>query len=143
MTQLTYTDSVEGISAEMLTGGFFVGWLNPPSAENHLRILQGSYAIELVLADGQVIGYVTAISDGVSTAYIPQLEVLPAYQADGIGSELMRRLLDKLSHLYAIDLLCDVDVQPFYARLGMHKSTGMVARNYKRQSCEPLESNDI
>lgn len=134
---IEYTSSVEAVSAENLTGGFFVGWPNPPSAENHLRILQGSYAVELAILDGQVIGYVTAISDGVSTAYIPQLEVLPAHQGRGIGSELVRRLLLRLKHLYAVDLLCDNDVFPFYEKLGMHKAGGALLRHYDRQSCEP------
>ena len=33
----------------------------------------------------QVVGFVTAISDGVLSAYIPFLEVLPEYKSIGIG----------------------------------------------------------
>jgi hypothetical protein len=36
-----------------------------------------------------------------------------------------------------IDLLCDPDVQPFYGRLGMRPATGMLIRNYDRQSGRP------
>jgi hypothetical protein len=36
-----------------------------------------------------------------------------------------------------IDLICDADVQPFYARLGMQPYTGMILRNYDRQSGMP------
>ena len=32
---------------------------------------------------GRVVGFVTAISDGVLSAYIPLLEVLPEYQGAG------------------------------------------------------------
>lgn len=133
-----YTDSLTDVMADHLAGGFFVGWPHPPSPANHLRILQGSDAVVLARnEDGMVIGFITAISDGVSSAYIPHLEVLPSYQGQGIGSELVRRLLAKLQHLYGIDLLCDPDVQPFYARLGMRSATGMLIRNYDRQACEP------
>jgi predicted N-acetyltransferase YhbS len=76
-------------------------------------------------------------SDGVSCAYIPHLEVQPEHQGRGIGSELLRRMLEKLRGLYMIDLLCDPDVQPFYARLGMRPATGMLIRNYDRQSGSP------
>ena len=31
-------------------------------------------------------------------------------------------------------LLCDPDVQPFYARLGLRPASGMLLRNYERQS---------
>jgi GNAT superfamily N-acetyltransferase len=133
---IVYTSSLDGVTADMLRGGFFVGWPDPPSAETHLRLLHTSDHVVLAVDDetGGVVGFVTAISDGVLSAYIPLLEVLPAYQAHGIGTELIRRMLDMLRPLYAVDLLCDTEVQPFYARLGMRPATGMMVRNYDRQS---------
>ncbi len=132
---ITYQSDLQGITADRLQG-FFVGWPHPPSPATHLRILQGSDCIELAVdaATGQVVGFVNAISDGVLTAYMPLLEVLPAYQGQGIGATLVTRLLARLEHLYMVDLLCDADVQPFYARLGMRPATGMMLRNYERQS---------
>jgi ribosomal protein S18 acetylase RimI-like enzyme len=132
---ISYIQALEGIRADDLHG-FFVGWPNPPSPETHLRILKESDAVVLARDDdtGAVVGFITAISDGVSCAYIPHLEVLPTYQGRGIGSELVGQMLEKLRDLYMIDLLCDADVQPFYARLGMHPATGMLIRNYDRQS---------
>jgi ribosomal protein S18 acetylase RimI-like enzyme len=135
---ICFTADLTGITADQLCGGFFIGWPNPPAPVDHLRILHGSYAVELALANDQVIGYLTAISDGVSTAYLPQLEVLPVYQGRGIGSELVRRMLARLRHIYAIDLLCDPDVQPFYERLGMRRAGGMLLRNYDQQNCGSL-----
>jgi len=128
-------ESTEGITSEQLKG-FFVGWPDPPSPEMHLRILHGSAAIVLAVDDAtqQVVGFVTAVSDGVLAAYIPLLEVLPAWQGQGIGTRLVERMLQRLAHLYMIDLLCDATVQPFYATLGMQPATGMFVRNYARQS---------
>ncbi len=134
---ITYTDSLDTITSSELQGGFFVGWPNPPSPTNHYRILASSAAIVLArTADGTVVGFITAVSDGVSCAYIPHLEVLPAYQGQGIGTALMQQMLAKLRHLYMIDLVCDPAVQPFYERLGMRNVVGMVVRNYDRQACE-------
>lgn len=134
---ITYLDSAAGVRADQLHG-FFVGWPNPPAPEAHLRILRGSDHVVLAqdAESGTIVGFVTAISDGVSVAYIPHLEVLPPWQGRGIGTELMQRMLHALRDLYAVDLMCDADVQPFYARLGMRPSTGMIQRNYARQSCE-------
>jgi ribosomal protein S18 acetylase RimI-like enzyme len=137
---IRYTADLSGITADQLRGGFFAGWPNPPAPADHLRMLQGSYAVELALVGDQVIGYLTAISDGVSTAYLPQLEVLAAYRGQGVGSELVRRMLARLRHLYAIDLLCDPDMQPFYERLGMRRAGGMLLRNYDRQNCAALKA---
>jgi hypothetical protein len=51
-----------------------------------------------------------------------------------VGSELVRRLLERFDHLYDIDVLCDEDVQPFYARLGFRQAHAMDIRNYAWQS---------
>lgn len=133
-----YTNSIDGLSVDQLRGGFFVGWPNPPAPEAHYRILAGSAAVVLAREPaGSVVGFITAVSDGVSCAYIPHLEVLPAYQGQGIGTELVQRMLAQLRHLYMIDLVCDPSVRPFYERLGMRALVGMATRNYDRQACEP------
>jgi ribosomal protein S18 acetylase RimI-like enzyme len=133
---IEYRASLEGLTPDALPG-FFVGWPNPPSPETHLRILQGSDAVVLALDGARVVGFITAISDGVLAAFIPLLEVLPPYQGRGIGSELVRRMLARLAHLYAVDLVCDLEMQPFYARLGMHPARGMLLRNYVNQAGAP------
>jgi ribosomal protein S18 acetylase RimI-like enzyme len=135
---ISYTDSLANITSEHLQGGFFVGWPNPPSPATHYRILANSAAIVLArIAEGTVVGFITAVSDHISCAYVPHLEVLPAYQGQGIGSELVRQMMEKLRHLYMIDLVCDPPLQRFYERLGMRPVVGMVIRNYARQSGEP------
>jgi ribosomal protein S18 acetylase RimI-like enzyme len=132
---IRYQNTLEGITAEQLQG-FFVGWPNPPSPATHLRLLGGSQHVILARDEtaGTVVGFITALSDGVLSAYIPHLEVLPAYQSQGIGSELVRQMLGQLRQLYMVDLICDPELQPFYARLGMRPWTGMVVRNYGRQA---------
>ncbi len=132
---IIYTDTLEGISADQLQG-FFVGWPNPPTPETHLRLLQGSSQVVLAI-DAQismVIGFITALSDGILSAYIPFLEVLPAYQQRGIGRELVRLMLAKLEGHYMIDLLCDPELQGFYSQFGMHSASGMMIRNFGKQS---------
>jgi ribosomal protein S18 acetylase RimI-like enzyme len=130
---IQYQNSLEGIQVDQLEG-FFVGWPNPPTPTTHLKILKRAAHVVLALTDSSVIGFVTAISDGILCAYIPLLEVLPAHQHQGIGSELMRRMLEMLSEIYMVDLLCDPDLQAFYSRVGMEESTGMLVRNFARQA---------
>lgn len=137
MSAIAYSESADGITARQLEG-FFKGWPNPPSAATLLRILQSSDHIVLAREEesGRVVGFITAISDGISAAYIPHLEVIASLQGQGIGSELVRRTVSRLRSLYMVDLVCDPDLQPFYERLGFRPYTAMVIRNYDRQSCD-------
>jgi|SRR5690606_25482585 ribosomal protein S18 acetylase RimI-like enzyme len=137
---IRFTSSLEGIAPGHLEG-FFDGWPNPPEPATHLRLLEGSSHVILAIDDTtkSVVGFITAISDGVLSAYIPLLEVRTEWQGEGIGSELVRRMLDLLKNLYMIDLLCDPELQPFYSRLGMHPATGMLVRNYTNQSGRKLD----
>jgi ribosomal protein S18 acetylase RimI-like enzyme len=128
---IEFVENTQGISTAMLEG-FFVGWKNPHPSETHLEILEKSAYIVLAMdrKTNKVVGFITAITDSVQSAFIPLLEVLPEYQNQNIGSSLVKRMLEKLKHIYAIDLMCDGDLQGFYQRLGMMPSVGMVVRNY-------------
>jgi ribosomal protein S18 acetylase RimI-like enzyme len=112
--------------------GFFVGWGKPLSASQHFALLGGSshFVAAVDGESGNVIGFVTALTDGVNSAFIPLLEVLPAYQKRGIGSELMRGILRKLDAIPCVDLMCDAEMQTFYEKFAMFKSHGMILRKY-------------
>jgi ribosomal protein S18 acetylase RimI-like enzyme len=127
---ISYQETLDGITPEGLTG-FFQGWPTPPSAEQHLKIMNGSEAVVIAVdpeASGRVVGFVTAVGDGVLATYVPLLEVLPEYRGRGIASELVRRLFARLDDRYMIDLVCDETLVPFYERLGMARVTAMVIR---------------
>ena len=130
---VTYTDSLDGITAEMLEG-FFASWRAPRSQADHLRILRGSAHVILAVDEqaGRVVGFINALADGAQSAFIPLLEVLADYRGRGIGHELVRRMLTKLDSYPCIDLTCDPGMQPFYVKCGMQPSVGMVIRDYAR-----------
>ncbi|MFD2444896.1 GNAT family N-acetyltransferase [Bacillus sp. CGMCC 1.16607] len=132
---MIYKNSIDGISSDMLNG-FFVDWPNQPNPQTHLKLLINSSKVIFALDENtnQIVGFITAISDGVLSAYIPLLEVLPEYKNLGIGKELVRLMLEELSDIYMIDLCCDDDLVPYYEKFGMVKSNGMLFRNYKMQS---------
>jgi GNAT superfamily N-acetyltransferase len=134
-TVTEYVTTLDGITVEMLSG-FFVGWPAPPSPETHLKVLRNSRFIVLAVdrEAERVVGFINAISDGILSAYIPLLEVLPDFQGQGIGTELVTRMLEQCGDLYMVDTTCDPRLQRFYSRCGMQPSTGAMVRNYARQA---------
>ena len=127
---MKYIDCIDQITAKQLSG-FFVGWKSPLSPERHYDILRGSTHFIVAFDRDIAVGFVTALSDGVNSSFIPLLEVLPQYQNQDIGSELIRRMLAKLEHITNVDLTCDPGIQPFYERFKMMRSSRMVLRKYK------------
>jgi ribosomal protein S18 acetylase RimI-like enzyme len=129
---ITYLSSAEGVKASQLKG-FFVGWNCIPNKEAHLKLLKQSEHVVLAVEEDCIVGFITAISDGVLSAYIPFFEVLPEYQERGIGTELMKRMLEQLKDIYMIDLICDEDKRMYYEKFGMSVARGMMLRNYNKQ----------
>jgi ribosomal protein S18 acetylase RimI-like enzyme len=101
---ITYQTTVDDVHAQHLVA-FFVDWPTKPSPERHLALLHGSDKVVLArdTENGRVVGFVTAVSDGVVSAFLPLLEVLPEYQRRGIGSELVRRMLSASRRKYGRD----------------------------------------
>ncbi len=132
---IRYLNAADGIRPDQLEG-FFEGWPSPPTPETHLIIMQGSYRAVLALDEDSdaVVGFITAVSDGVLAAYIPLLEVLPSYRRRGIGRELVTRMQQELGDLYMVDLVCDEALEPFYTSLGMKPARAMTVRRFDRQS---------
>jgi ribosomal protein S18 acetylase RimI-like enzyme len=128
---IEYREDLTTLTADQLRGGFFEGWPSPPNPELHLAHLRGAEVaiVAFDTASGQVVGFVTAIGDGALTAFIPLIEVLPAYRNIGIGAELLRLILARLADRYSIDLVCDQNLVAFYERFGGVTGTAISWRN--------------
>jgi GNAT superfamily N-acetyltransferase len=127
---IVYGTGIEGVEPADLEG-FFVGWPSPPSPERHLELLRGSEEVVPAREDesGRIVGFANVIGDGVMSAYVPLLEVLPEHQGQGVGTELVRRALELVEGRYMVDTCCDEDLVPFYERFGMQRVAGMVLRD--------------
>lgn len=127
---IDFVQTIDGVRADELEG-FFVGWKRRPSPTLHVAVLQASDRA-VVARDAQtqaVVGFVTAVTDGLIAAYITLLEVLPHYQRRGIGTELLRRILEALGPLYMIDAQCDERVLRFYERAGFTPGIAVARRD--------------
>ncbi len=129
---IRYTDDLSNLKEDHLAG-FFVGWPDHPDRKTHLKILKQSYKAWVAMDGDRCVGFINALSDGVFYSYIPLLEVLPGYQGKGIGGKLVEHMVESLKNMYAIDIVCDEDVVPFYKDKGFIRCAGMVKRNYENQ----------
>ena len=142
VSQIRYQTNLDGIDVPALQGPFFVGWLDPPTVETHLEILRRADHVVLALEDEAVVGFATAISDRMLTAYIPLVEVAERHQGRGIGKELVNRIVEDIGDIYFIDIITDEDFVEFYTKLGFKRITGVAKRNYEFQSGLPLQTGD-
>ena len=76
--------------------------------------------------DGEsLVGFARAISDGATNAYISTVAVLPAYQGQGIGRELIRRLTSGRAGIQFV-LHARPAVQEFYLKCGFEHAEDML-----------------
>lgn len=122
---ITYRDDPTGLT-EADFAGFYGDWSSPPA--HRLRVVTGAQHTVLAFDDDRLIGFITGLSDGVTFAFIPMLEVLGPYQGRGIGTALVERLLEAFGPIYAVDLVCDERLVGFYERLGMQPMRAMSIR---------------
>ena len=73
--------------------------------------------------ENRLIGYAQVISNQVTDAYIQDVMVHPDYQRQGIGTQLMEKLLSRLEEdgIYMVSVIYGEEVlRPFYERFGFY-----------------------
>lgn len=87
-----------------------------------LRIAVERADLALVaVQDDQVVGFVRTMSDGAFAVYIADILVLPEHQGQGIGRNLLARVLTHypLETFHHQVLIAERDADGFYRRMGM------------------------
>ena len=111
-----------------------VGWTN---YTNQPQMLEQSLAHSLaiyVARDGEeIVGLVRLVGDGFSSVFVQDLIVLPSYQRQGIGRDLMKEALGDFKDAYQVQLVTDQTEKNlgFYRSLGFetlstYDCTGMI-----------------
>ena len=95
-----------------------IGW-NRMENEYKNPLLTSYYHIA-VYEKEVLIGYIDCVSNGVTDAYIQDLMVHPDYQRRGVGTDLMKKMIDylKKKHIYMISVVFEEKLKPFYEKFG-------------------------
>lgn len=111
-----------------------VGWTNYTNQPKMLeQALSHSLATYLTRDGEEIIGLVRLVGDGFSSVFVQDLIVLPSYQRQGIGSNLMKEALADYKDAYQIQLTTEQTEKTldFYRSLGFetlstYDCTGMI-----------------
>jgi len=86
------------------------------------KAMEQSYIVVSAYADDKLVGTGRVVSDGVISAYICGVGVLPEYRRRGIGEEILNRLkLYCMESNLHIQLVCGDDLVSYYSRVGFEK----------------------
>ena len=80
-------------------------------------IREASRVVGLYDGDHQI-GFCRAHTDGVTTAYLADVYVLPEYRGRGLGVELVREMIDNGPYADVTWLLHTTDMHQLYRKLG-------------------------
>ena len=98
-----------------------VGWTNYTNQPQMLeQALSHSLATYLARDGEKIVGLVRLVGDGFSSVFVQDLIVLPSYQRQGIGSNLMKEALADYKGAYQVQLATDESEKTlgFYRFLG-------------------------
>jgi spermidine synthase len=101
------------------------GWWAEDIADDPLHVQQiiaGSHCFVIASKEDEIIGMGRAISDKASDAYIQDLTVVDSYRKKGIGTRILKKLVDRLKDdgIKWIALIAERNSHDFYTSFGFN-----------------------
>ncbi len=97
-------------------------WSAADKPEKLMAALKNSHSLVTARDSGKLIGLGNAISDGHLVVYYPHLLVLPEYQGQGVGKELMLVMQQRYQGFHQQMLTADGDAVGFYKAQGFTRA---------------------
>lgn len=112
------------------------GWSN---YVNNPAMLKNAYANSLKILGAyeneKLLGVIRVVGDGCSIVFIQDILVLPEYQHQGIGTALLKRILEIYQNVYQKTLLTDNTKKTirFYQSAGFKMDTDIECRAFTKK----------
>lgn len=98
----------------------------PVSSDSRLATMIGQTPLVIsAFDDDQLVGMARCLTDFEYFCYLSDLLVLPAYQHQGIGRQLVTTLQDYLGSRVTLSLCADAKATGFYQKLGIRSANNM------------------
>ena len=105
-----------------------VGWTNYTDKPEMLRkAYENSLVVLAAYEDDKIVGVIRTVGDGFSIVIVQDILVFPEYQRKGIGTQLLRKVMEQFSEVYQMELMTDNTPKTisFYQSVGFVKADDM------------------
>jgi predicted N-acetyltransferase YhbS len=133
---LVWTDDLSGIDWHQLEALYRAAPLGDKSAADLRLVFENSrfrvFAKEFAKEAGALVGAGRVLADGCDCAYLCDIAVLPSHQGQGLGKEIVARLMQLSASHRKIILYAVPGKEPFYEAFGFRRMTTAMA-NFENQ----------
>lgn len=112
-----------------------VGWTNYTARPEMLKVAYENSLLTLAAyEDKALVGIVRTVGDGASIVFIQDLLVRPDFQRKGIGTALMKAVLERYPDVYQMELMTDdtEKTAAFYQSMGFQRAESLGCRAFLR-----------
>ncbi|MDR1129698.1 MAG: GNAT family N-acetyltransferase [Prevotellaceae bacterium] len=95
-----------------------VNWSSGSYPDKLVIAMKNSDAVFTAWDNQRLVGLINVLDDGIMTAYIHYLLIMPEYQRSGIGKSLVKMVTDKYSSFLRILLIAYGSETEFYKHCG-------------------------
>lgn len=129
------------VSPEEVLGLFgSAWWAASRDISGVTTMLDRSDVVFGVLISSRLAGFARVLTDEVYLALVLDVIVAPAHRGTGVGAALMDAIVKhpKVSGVRSVELVCQPDLMPFYARWGFTERVGR--SRLMRRTTDPILS---
>ena len=113
-----------------------VGWINYTQRPQMLKeaYLHSLKIYAAYTTGNHLAGIIRVVGDGASVIFVQDLLVYPEYQRQGIGTALLKKIMEEYQNVYQLHLMTDNTEKniAFYQSLGFMMDTDMNCRAFSK-----------
>ena len=112
-----------------------VGWTNYTQKPYMLKeACLHSLKVYAAYVDNKLVGIIRVVGDGASVVFVQDLLVYPQYHRHGIGTALLKRIMEEYKGVYQLHLLTENTEKTiaFYKSLGFLMDTDIECRAFSK-----------